>query len=139
MAILLILWGEMMYKQIFDYSGKPYLVKTDSAGNILEGDLKKQGLYQYTEIMPPSKFYPPRKFDGTEWHGATVEEYIEDNEPPEVLPDPLQKVVADIQMQVMIGNMKTKEIEEKQKITEQALAETLLKVTELENKDGGNA
>ncbi|WP_239760840.1 hypothetical protein [Mammaliicoccus sp. N-M51] len=62
-----------MYKQVFDYNGNPYLVKTNEDGELSQEDLKKQDLYQYTEIMPPSKFFPPRQFDGEKWHGALAE------------------------------------------------------------------
>lgn len=113
MAISRILWGENMYKQVFDYSGKPYLVKTDRDGKILADELKKQNLFQYTEIMPPSKFYPPRMFDGKEWHGATVEEYIENNRPPVAVPNEMQLIIANLQMQVIQSEAKVTALENK--------------------------
>ena len=48
-------------------------------------------------------------------------------------------MVSQLQLQVMIGNKKAKELEDKLKVSQQTLADTVLKVTELENKIGGNA
>lgn len=63
----------ILYKQVFDYNGNAYLVKTDEGGQLLSDDLMEQDLYQYTDIMPPSNLYPPRKFDGEKWYGASAE------------------------------------------------------------------
>lgn len=63
----------ILYKQVFDYNGNAYLVKTDEDGQLLSNDLMEQDLYQYTDIIPPSNLYPPRKFDGDKWHGALAE------------------------------------------------------------------
>lgn len=63
----------ILYKQVFDYNGNAYLVKTDENGELLSSDLEEQGLYLFTEIIPPSNLFPPRKFDGVKWYGASVE------------------------------------------------------------------
>ena len=63
----------ILYKQVFDYNGNAYLVKTDENGELLQDDLAEQGLYLFTDIVPPSNLFPPRKFDGDKWYGASVE------------------------------------------------------------------
>lgn len=70
-----------MYKQVFDYDGNAYLIKTNEEGRMLASDLKRQGVYQYTEIMPPSKLFPPRRFDGETWHGSSLGEQQVENKP----------------------------------------------------------
>lgn len=63
----------VLYKQVFDYNGNVYLVKTDENGELLQDDLEEQGLYLFTDIVPPSNLFPPRKFDGDKWYGASAE------------------------------------------------------------------
>lgn len=62
-----------MFKQVFDYNGNPYILRVDNKNSVLESEIEKYELYKFTEIMPPKELYPPRTFDGTKWHGATVE------------------------------------------------------------------
>ena len=99
-----------MYKQVFDYNGNPYLVKADEDGELSQEDLKKQGLYQYTEIMPPSNLYPPRTFDGSEWHGSTAEEYENNNKPPVIMPDEIQMIIANLQLQLVYSQSEIKNL-----------------------------
>lgn len=109
-----------MYKQVFDYNGNPYLVLANEYGVISEEDLKEQGVYQYTEIMPPSNLYPPRKFDGKKWHGATA------NEDNASLPKPetLEVIVAQLQMQIAKGNVQLRD-------TQKELANAMLEISKL--------
>ena len=122
-----------MFKQIYDKSnGVPILIQSDEEGNFDYDD------FLYTEIMPPSNVYDPKYFDGNEWIGASKEEWESNQSKPPIEPKVLEMMVSQLQMQVMIGNKKTKELEDKLKISEKTLAETVMKVAELENKYGGN-
>ncbi|MCQ9293079.1 hypothetical protein NQ040_03955 [Staphylococcus cohnii] len=123
----------MDFKQVFLYDGTPYLAFKD-----------EEGEYQYpeeawTETPPPDGIYSPFYFNGNEWIGATREEWEVQQEKPPIEPKVLEMMVSQLQLQVMIGNKKTKELEDKLKVSEQTLADAVLKITELENKIGGNA
>ncbi|MEY9140900.1 hypothetical protein [Mammaliicoccus lentus] len=124
----------MEFKQIYDKSTGNEMLITPNEEGFFEYDS-----FLYTEVKPPNSIYDPKFFDGLEWIGTSKEEWESNQSKPPVEPKVLEMMVSQLQMQVMIGNKKTSEIEDKLKATEQALAETLLKVTELENKDGGNA
>ena len=122
----------MEFKQVYLYDGTPYLAFKNEDGE-----------YQYpndewTEVPPPEGIYSPFYFDGNEWIGSTKEEWEAMQERPPLTPKAIELLVAQLQMQVMIGNKKTKELEDKLKISEKTLAETVMKVAELENKYGGN-
>lgn len=112
-----------MYRQVFDYNGNAYLVKTNDEGELLVDDLKKQGLYQYTDIMPPSKLFPPRQFDGEKWHGSTIRE----DEIEEHKPSVMEYMLAQAQMQV------TKTANQLIK-TQQEQADTLTELTKKEQR-----
>ena len=121
-----------MFKQVYLYDGTPYLAFKNEDGE-----------YQYpndewTEVPPPEGIYSPFYFNGNEWVGATKEEWEAMQERPPLTPKAIELLVAQLQMQVMIGNKKTKELEDKLEISEKTLAETVMKVAELENKYGGN-
>lgn len=119
-------------KIVYLYDGTPFIAELNVEGEyVYPND-------EWTEVPPPEGIYQPFYYDGNEWIGSTREEWESNQTNPSVEPKLLEKMVSQLQMQVMIGNKKTSEIENKLKVTEQALAETLLKVTELENKDGGN-
>lgn len=113
-----------MYKQVFDYNGKPFLVKADDNGVLDEEDLKSQNLYQYTETMPPYDLYPPRQFDGENWHGASEQQFQDANQPSPVVPSQLEMIVAKLQIQVVKGNSQLKE-------TEKQLANALIEISKL--------
>ena len=100
-----------MFKQVFDYSGNPYILRVDSNDEILESEKEKYNLYKYTDIMPPKELYPPRTFDGSKWHGATAEEYENSNKPPVITPDETQMVLANLQMQLVQSESKLKNLE----------------------------
>lgn len=85
-----------MFKQVFDYNGNAFLVKTNDNGELLVDDLKRQGLYQYTDIMPPSNLFPPRIFDGEQWHGSTIKEDGKEDHKPSAI----EYMLAQAQMQV---------------------------------------
>lgn len=102
-----------MFKQVFDYSGNPYVLRTDDNGEVLEREKEKYNLYKYTDIMPPAKLYPPRYFDGVEWTGSTQDEYEENNQPPVVVPDEMQLIIANLQMQVIQSEAKVTALENK--------------------------
>ena len=121
-----------MFKQVYLYDGTPYLAFKNEDGE-----------YQYpndewTEVPPPEGIYSPFYFNGNEWVGATKEEWEAMQERPPLTPKAIELLVAQLQMQVMIGDKKTKELEDKLEISEKTLAETVMKVAELENKYGGN-
>lgn len=100
-----------MFKQVFDYNGNPYILRVDNKNNVLESEIEKYQLYKFTEIMPPKELYPPRTFDGSKWHGATVEEYENGNKPPVITPDETQMVLANLQMQLVQSESKLKNLE----------------------------
>lgn len=100
-----------MFKQVFDYNGNPYVLRVDNKNNVLESEIEKYQLYKFTEIMPPKELYPPRTFDGSKWHGATVEEYENGNKPPVITPDETQMVLANLQMQLVQSESKVKNLE----------------------------
>lgn len=102
-----------MFKQVFDYNGKPYVLRVDNKNNVLESEIEKYQLYKFTEIMPPKELYPPRTFDGSKWHGATVEEYENSNKPPVITPDEMQLIIANLQMQVIQSEAKVTDLENK--------------------------
>lgn len=100
-----------MFKQVFDYNGNPYILRVDNKNNVLESEIEKYQLYKFTEIMPPKELYPPRTFDGSKWHGGTVEEYENSNKPPVITPDETQMVLANLQMQLVQSESKLKNLE----------------------------
>lgn len=102
-----------MFKQVFDYNGNPYILRVDNKNNVLESEIEKYQLYKFTEIMPPKELYPPRTFDGSKWHGATAEEYENSNKPPVVVPDEMQLIIANLQMQVIQSEAKVTALENK--------------------------
>ncbi|MEJ7393146.1 hypothetical protein [Staphylococcus saprophyticus] len=116
-------------KIIYLYDGTPVLIKN-------EGDYPDES---WTETPPPEGIYQPYYFDGNEWIGTSKEDWEAMRDNPPLTPKAIEMLVSKLQLQVMIGNVKTKELEDKLKITEKTLAQTVLKVTELENKIGGNA
>lgn len=120
-------------KVVYLYDGTPYIVELNEDG---EYDYPDEG---WTEVAPPEGIYQPFYFNGNEWIGSTREEWEAQQEKPSIEPKVLEMMVSQLQLQVMIGNKKTKELEDKLKVSEQTLADTVLKVTELENKIGGNA
>lgn len=106
-------------------------------------ELNEEGEYVYpndewTEVPPPEGIYQPFYYDGNEWIGTSKEEWETMQSSPPLTPKAIELLVSQLQMQVMIGNKKTKELEDKLKISEKTLAETVMKVAELENKYGGN-
>lgn len=123
----------MDFKQVFLYDGTPYLAFANEDG---EYDYPEEA---WTEVTPPEGIYSPFYFNGNEWIGATREEWEAQQEKPPIEPKVLEMMVSQLQLQVMIGNKKTKELEDKLKVSEQTLADAVLKITELENKIGGNA
>ena len=123
----------MDFKQVFLYDGTPYLAFANEDG---EYDYPEEA---WTETPPPDGIYSPFYFNGNEWIGATREEWEAQQEKPPIEPKVLEMMVSQLQLQVMIGNKKTKELEDKLKVSEQTLADAVLKITELENKIGGNA
>ncbi|MFI3545170.1 hypothetical protein V5G65_03710 [Mammaliicoccus sciuri] len=76
----------MEYKQIFDYEGTPYLVKTDEEGFVSQEELDRVNITEYTDIMPPSHLFPPRYFDGKKWFGKSEEEWELENPTEPVMP-----------------------------------------------------
>lgn len=116
-------------KIIYLYDGTPVLIKN-------EDDYPDES---WTETPPPEGIYQPYYFDGDEWIGTSKEDWEAMQNNPPLTPKAIELLVAQLQMQVMIGNKKTKELDDKLKITEKTLADTVMKVTELENKYGGNA
>ena len=123
----------MDFKQVYLYDGTPYLAFANEDG---EYDYPEEA---WTETPPPDGIYSPFYFNGNEWIGATREEWEVQQEKPPIEPKVLEMMVSQLQLQVMIGNKKTKELEDKLKVSEQTLADAVLKITELENKIGGNA
>lgn len=102
-----------MFKQVFDYNGNPYILRVDNKNNVLESEIEKYQLYKFTEIMPPKELYPPRTFDGSKWHGTTVEEYEEHNKPPIILPDDIQKTIANLQVQLVKSQSEIKNLKKR--------------------------
>ena len=102
-----------MFKQVFDYNGNPYVLRVDNNGEVLESEKERYNLYKYTDVMPPANLYPPRYFNGTEWSGITQDEYEESNQPPAVVPDEMQMVIANLQMQVLQSEAKVTALENK--------------------------
>ena len=89
-----------MFKQVFDYNGNPYVLRVDENNEVLDREKEKYKLYKFTDIAPPNNLYPPRTFDGSEWHGATAEEFEDNNKPPEIVPSQTELLLAQAQMQV---------------------------------------
>lgn len=100
-----------MFKQVFDYNGNPYILRVDENNNILESEIEKYKLYKFTDIAPPSHLYPPRTFDGSEWYGSSAEEYENNNKPPVVMPDEIQMIIANLQLQLIQYDTKVKKLE----------------------------
>ena len=119
-------------KIVYLYDGTPFIVELNDEGEYV---YPKD---EYTEVAPPEGIYQPFYYDGNEWIGTSKEEWEAMQERPPLTPKAIELLVAQLQMQVMIGNKKTKELEDKLKISEKTLAETVMKVAELENKYGGN-
>lgn len=123
----------MDFKQVYLYDGTPFLAFENEDG---EYEYPEES---WTEVAPPEGIYSPFYFNGNEWIGTSKEDWEAMRDNPPLTPKAIEMLVSKLQLQVMIGNVKTKELEDKLKITEKTLAQTVLKVTELENKIGGNA
>lgn len=115
-------------KIIYLYDGTPVIVQK-------EEDYPNES---WTETPPPEGIYQPYYFDGDEWIGTSKEDWEAMQDSPPLTPKAIEMLVSKLQLQVMIGNVKTKELEDKLKVSEQTLADAVLKITELENKIGGN-
>lgn len=102
-----------MFRQVYDYNGNPYILRTDENNNILESEIEKYSLYKFTHIPPPSHLYPPRTFDGERWHGSSAEEYEEHNKPPIILPDDIQKTIANLQVQLVKSQSEIKNLKKR--------------------------
>lgn len=102
-----------MFKQVFDYNGKPYVLRVDKNNEILESEKEKNNLYKYTDIMPPANLYPPRYFNGAEWTGSTQNEFEDNNQPPVIIPDEMQLIIANLQMQIIQSEAKVTSLENK--------------------------
>lgn len=120
-------------KVVYLYDGTPYLAELNEEG---EYDYPKEA---WTETPPPEGIYEPFYFNGNEWIGSTKEEWEETQKKPPMEPKALELLVSQLQLQLMIGNKKTKDLEDKLEIMNKSLADALLKITEIENKIGGNA
>lgn len=120
-------------KVVYLYDGTPYIVELNKDG---EYDYPDEG---WTLTPPPEGIYQPFYFNGDEWIGVSKAEWEANLTKPPIEPKVLEMMVSQLQLQVMIGNKKTIALEDKLKITEQTLADTVMKVAELENKIGGNA
>lgn len=121
-----------MFKQVYLFDGTPYLAYLNDEGEYV---YPKD---EYTEVAPPEGIYQPFYYDGNEWIGTSKEDWEAMQTSPPLTPKAIELLVAQLQMQVMIGNKKTRELEDKLEISEKTLAETVMKVAELENKYGGN-
>ncbi|MFZ8100088.1 hypothetical protein ACO1GT_00305 [Staphylococcus arlettae] len=116
-------------KIIYLYDGTPLLIQS-------EDDYPDKS---WTETPPPEGIYQPYYFDGNEWIGTSKEDWEAMRDNPPLTPKAIEMLVSKLQLQVMIGNVKTKELEDKLETTNKSLADALLKITEIENKIGGNA
>ena len=119
-------------KIVYLYDGTPFIVELNDEGEYV---YPKD---EYTEVAPPEGIYQPFYYDGNEWIGSTKEEWEAIQTSPPLTPKAIELLVAQLQMQVMIGNKKTKELEDKLEISEKTLAETVIKVAELVNNYGGD-
>lgn len=108
-----------MYKQIFNkQDGTPSLNDTDNY------DKEK-----YTDIQPPNGLYQPIHFDGNEWIGTSFDEWLSNQEPSTPKePDPLEKVTANLQMQLMKSNISQLQLQKQN-------AQMMLEISKLK---GGN-
>lgn len=124
----------MEFKQIYDKSsGNETLISSNEDG------LFEYDSFIYTDVKPSNDLYDPKYFDGDKWIGSTKEEWEAQQEKPTIEPKALELMVSQLQLQVTIGNKKTKDLEDKLEVTNKSLADSLLKITEIENKLGGNA
>lgn len=120
-------------KVVYLYDGTPYIVELNEDG---EYNYPDEG---WTLTPPPAGIYQPFYFNGDEWIGTTKEEWEANQAKPPMEPKALELLVSQLQLQLMIGNKKTKDLEDKLEVTNKSLADALLKITEIENKIGGNA
>ncbi|MDW3868385.1 hypothetical protein QI345_11575 [Staphylococcus saprophyticus] len=108
-----------MYKQIFNKSdGTPTLIDSD--------DFDTE---QYTDIQPTNGLYQPIHFDGNQWVGTSYQEWLSNQETPTPKdPDPLEKVAANLQMQLMKSNIAQLQLQKQN-------AQMMMEITKLK---GGN-
>lgn len=108
-----------MYKQIFK--------KEDGRPSLIEGDEFNSDIY--TDIQPPNGLYQPIHFDGNQWVGTSYQEWLSNQEKPTPKdPDPLEKVAANLQMQLMKSNIAQLQLQKQN-------AQMMLEITKLK---GGN-
>ena len=90
-----------------------FFLQNTSKVVVSQNEKEKYNLYKYTDIMPPANLYPPRYFNGAEWSGSTQDEYEENNQPPVAVPDEMQLIIANLQMQVIQSEAKVTDLENK--------------------------
>lgn len=86
-----------MYKQIWNYGGEAFLVKSVTKYMHYDGriyDVPLDEFYEeievfeyddtFTDIQPLDGLYTPIRFDGEQWHGTPYDEWLKNN-PPEYL------------------------------------------------------
>ena len=87
-------------KIVYLYDGTPFIVELNDEGEYV---YPKD---EYTEVAPPEGIYQPFYYDGNEWIGSTKEEWEAIQTSPPLTPKAIELLVAQLQMQVMIGNKK---------------------------------
>ncbi|MES5812443.1 hypothetical protein ABKP99_11055 [Mammaliicoccus sciuri] len=102
----------MEFKQIFDYNGTPYLVKVDVDGYVIQEELERLNITDYTDVMPPSNLYPPRYFDGEQWLGKSKTEWESENPTEPILPSDNDILNAQLLSNNLEHNMKIKSLQE---------------------------
>ena len=108
-----------MFKQIFNKSdGTPKLIDTDYFDT-----------EQYTDIQPPNGLYEPVHFNGSEWVGVSQKEWLMKRPKPEPIePEPIEKVAANLQMQLKKSNIAQNQLQKQN-------AQMMLEIAKLK---GGN-
>lgn len=78
----------------YKYDGTPIII-----------DSEKTYDFEYTETAPPEGIYSPFEFNGTEWIGASREEWEADNPTIVYEPSEIEMAAANLQMQLMKSNI----------------------------------
>ncbi|EHJ08448.1 hypothetical protein [Staphylococcus simiae] len=90
----------MDFKIVYLYNGEQWLAFKKDDG---EYDYPDD---EWTEVEPPAGIYTPMYFNGSEWIGATKEEWEQSLPKPEpIVPTDNEKIIANLQMQLMKSNM----------------------------------
>lgn len=109
------------FKIVYLYNGQQWLAFKNQDG---EYDYPDD---EWTDVPLPDGLYQPIHFNGSEWVGATREEWLKSQKPAEVEPDSNSELIAQLLMNDLEHNTRIE-------MLEQGLADALNEILEIKGE-----